>query len=54
MQKMENADENPCPLVLLSADTINLKHIKDIPEIVCWSILLTDDMVARVSSSAKV
>ena len=31
----------------------NLKAIKDRPEIVCWSMLFTDEIVALTSSLAK-
>lgn len=53
MPNIENAPAKLNPLFSLSGAITNLKQINDIPEILCWSMLFTDDMVARVSSSAK-
>ena len=49
---MENAAEKLNPVMPSAGDITNLKHIKERPVIVCWSILLTDEMVARVASRA--
>ena len=50
---MEKAAEKPKPATSDDGATTNLKHIKDKPEIVCCNMLLTDEIVARVSSKAK-
>ena len=47
-----NADEKDSPVDVLFGATINLNRINDNPEIVCCNMLFTDEIVARVSSSA--
>ena len=47
-----NASEKLKPEVSDDGAITNLKAISDKPEIVCWSMLFTDDMVALVSSMA--
>ena len=53
MPKSVNAPEKLRPSIFFAGAMTNLKHIKDIPEIVCCNMLFTDDIVARVSSLAK-
>ena len=52
MAKKEKAMEKLIPESAPFALTINLKHMREIPEIVCCNMLFTDEIVARVSSSA--
>ena len=52
MANIVNAEENDSPAVALLGATTNLNKIKDNPDIVCCNILFTDEIVARVSSSA--
>ena len=48
------AEEKDSPVIELCGATTNLNNINESPEIVCCSILFTEDIVARVSSNAYV
>lgn len=48
------ASEKLKPCVVEVGAITNLKATSDSPEIVCWSILFTEDIVALVCSLAKV
>jgi hypothetical protein len=47
-----NASEKLKPVVSEDGAITNLKAINDKPEMVCWSMLFTDEIVALVSSIA--
>ena len=53
MPNKVKAQEKLKPVVLEFGAITNLNAIKDRPEIVCCSMLFTDDIVALVSSMAK-
>ena len=53
MPKTENAAEKLKPVISFVGAITNLKAISDRPEMVCCNMLFTEDMVARVSSRAK-
>lgn len=48
------ADEKLKPSVVELGAIVNLNKISDKPEMVCWSILFTEEIVALVCSLAKV
>ena len=49
---MVNEREKLRPSMFEFGDITNLNAINDKPEMVCWSMLFTDDIVALVSSMA--
>ena len=49
-----NASVNDRPVAFVEGAITNLKAIRERPDIVCWNMLFTEEIVALVSSLACV